>query len=562
MNQLRETLLGGLSRNNMLETVESFSRLFRYSGTQEGEEAVRILRKKLDQYGVSYETCVYEGFFSRPLSASFTAAGMTFRLVGDVYSREADGLRGKLYYDALSTEKGLTQLQQSRRFAAFRNKIVLTWEGKGGFAKKALDSGALAILHICPTRGDYIHHSNIGSVWGTPGLDEAAYMNFLPSAGLRRADGEMLIRHLTRGAVSGELSIQMETGIKSSTMLVAEIPGESDSFILVSGHYDSWYEGITDNAVSDAILLEYARILNSHKDRLVRGVKIAWWSGHSDGRFAGSAWYCDSHFKDLKEHCGAHINLDLTGCKNSGQISVRTACTEGLPFTGDLIEKYTGRRPEGYLPMVRGADQSFWGADIPITIMLKYEPVKEKRLSDCPSGGPWWHTPEDTLDRLDPVIMMRDAAINLEMIDAIQGAEVLPVKPLYYIGELDQRLNRVLGTLTEEFDCGPLLEIWPKVRKAFSLLENRVNEGTASDQDIKETVGGLLHLVYCRRDAYTHDFEGPFGIFGALAQFGGVTRENTEPAYYVMAKSDFMRYQNRLCDGLSRILSYIKERYA
>ena len=103
----------------------------------------------------------------------------------------------------------------------------------------------------------------------------------------------------------------------------AEVPwwllisrGKSDSFVLVSGHYDSWYEGITDNAVSDAILLEYARVLYAHRSELKRGVRIAWWSGHSDGRFSGSTWYCDSHYADLRKNCVAHVNLDLTGCKN------------------------------------------------------------------------------------------------------------------------------------------------------------------------------------------------------------------------------------------------------
>lgn len=557
MNQLKDTLLGELSGKNMLETVRSFNRLYRYSGTPDGEEAARILGKKLDQYGVPYETCVYDGLFSRPLSASLTAAGKTYPLVGDVYSEEADGLSGELYYDRLSTEKGLTQIQESERFAAFKEKIVLTWDGKGDFARKAFESGALAILHICPTRGNYIHHSNIGSVWGTPGLDEAVYMKFLPSAGMKRADGEELSDLISRGPVTGELSIRMETGIKSSTMLVAEIPGSSDNFILVSGHYDSWYEGITDNAVSDAILLEYARILYSHRKSLNRGVKIAWWSGHSDGRFAGSAWYCDSHYQELKKHCAAHVNLDLTGCKNSDQISVRTTCTEGLNFTGALIEKYTGCRPNGYLPMVRGADQSFWGAQVPITIMLKYEPVKENRCSDCPSGGPWWHTPEDTFDKLDEGIMLRDAAINLEMIEILQGAKVLPVKPAELMEDLDGRLSRLLDALPGDFDCGPLREIWPGVKTAFSRLDTLVHQGNASDADIKETVGRLLHLVYCRRDPYTHDFGGAFGIFGAIAQFVSVTGENTEKAYYVMAKSDFMRYQNRLCDGLEAIIGRI-----
>ena len=125
--------------------------------------------------------------------------------------------------------------------------------------------------------------------------------------------------------MDAEVTIEMETKIRRSSMVAVDIKGKSDSFVLVSGHYDSWYEGITDNAVSDAILLEYARVLYAHRSELKRGVRIAWWSGHSDGRFSGSTWYCDSHYADLRKNCVAHVNLDLTGCKNSEQIVARTA---------------------------------------------------------------------------------------------------------------------------------------------------------------------------------------------------------------------------------------------
>lgn len=558
MKQTETELLNEISRDNMLETVERFNELFRYSGTEDGEKAAGYLKEKLDSYGVPYELCEYEGFFSKPVSAAVTVEGKEYRLVGDVYSEEADGLTGELYYDVPCREKKRTQRQESKRFMAFSGKIVLTWDGKGDFARKALDAGALAVLHICGTKGGYIHHSNIGRVWGTPGLDEAVYMRFLPSAGIGREDGEELIGLLAKGKREAVLSIKMDTGIRKSTMVIADISGTSESFVLVSGHYDSWYEGITDNAVSDAILLEYARILNKRRGLLRRGIRIAWWSGHSDGRFSGSAWYCDSHYGQLKKHCVAHINLDLTGCRNAEQIVARTAGTEGLDFTGKLIEKYTGKRPDAYVPMIRGADQSFWGADIPITIMLKYEPEKDRRLSDCPSGGPWWHTPEDTLDKLDETIMMRDAGINLELIKAIEGAEILPVNIPEFTRDMDERLNRILDALTKDFDGREIREVWQRAKKSLTAFEGMTEKGLAEDIDIKAVVGKALHLFYCRKDAYTHDCGCPFGVFADIAQFGGITRDNTEREYYLMALTDFMRYKNRLCNGLEEMITYIE----
>ena len=45
-----------------------------------------------------------------------------------------------------------------------------------------------------------IGNGSLGAmIWGTPDFDEAAYMKFLPSAGIRRADGEALIEKMAAG---------------------------------------------------------------------------------------------------------------------------------------------------------------------------------------------------------------------------------------------------------------------------------------------------------------------------------------------------------------------------
>ena len=89
---------------------------------------------------------------------------------------------------------------------------------------------------------------------------------------------------------------------------------DPDEFLLVHGHYDSWYVGIGDNATGDATLLELARVLHANRGRLKRSVRIAWWPGHSTGRYAGSTWYADTFADDLDEWCIGHLNIDSPGC--------------------------------------------------------------------------------------------------------------------------------------------------------------------------------------------------------------------------------------------------------
>ena len=331
MDDLKEKLLAAINKENLLETINEFNHLYRYSGKEEGERAAKYIESKLQEYGVDYETIIYDGFFSIPVFAELKVKNRFYELVGDVYSKEAYHLTGELVYDQLSEASSpLTELEEEQRMARFKDKIVLTWGARGRsslatFARQAREAGALAVLHICKTRGHYCHHTNIGIIWGTPGFDEVPYMQFLPAAGLYREDGEELIQIISNNdSVLGDLTIRMDTKIRKSSMVVANIPGKSPNYVLVSNHYDSWYEGITDNAVADAISLEYARVFQEKQDQLTRGIRIAWWSGHSDARFSGSTYYCDSHWSDLRQHCVAHVNLDLAGCKNSDQIRCRT----------------------------------------------------------------------------------------------------------------------------------------------------------------------------------------------------------------------------------------------
>lgn len=156
MRQLRESLLEELNSKNMLETIGTFNHLFRYSGTAEGEAAVSYLEEKLSEYGIPFEHCEYDGFFSLPVRAFAKVDGVEYPLVGDVYSAEADSLQGTLYYDSLSEEKGLTKNQEKDRFESFRDKIVLTWESKGVFVRRAMGGRSQSsTAYLCNKRRLY-----------------------------------------------------------------------------------------------------------------------------------------------------------------------------------------------------------------------------------------------------------------------------------------------------------------------------------------------------------------------------------------------------------------------
>lgn len=556
VQEFADQVVEEFQEQNMLETIHKFNTLYRYTGYPAGEEAAFYLQEKLNEYGVENHMYEYDAYLGLPLEAKVTVTSpehCELRAIADVFSGNCENLQGPLYYDVYSEYKQLTDLEQQERLAACKGKIVLTRE-KADFINQAYRAGALAVLHISITKGGYIHHSGIGVVWGNPTVDDLAHYTFAPAASISFEDGEKLIHLLQQGPVTVSLNIKMDNTIRKSHMPIAFIQGKSDQYILVSCHYDSWYEGITDNAASDAIALEMARVLNLHKDELERSVRICWWSGHSDGRYAGSSWFCNKEWANLQEHCMAHINMDLTGCKLAKQIRARTTCMEGMDFTANLIERFTGTRPADYIPMIRGADQSFLGVDVPISIMLKYEPKDADRVSNCPSGGPWWHTDQDTLDKLDPEIMMRDAKINGIMILQLANSPDFPVHLVPFVKEMQRFLDQIQKGLSADFDLTEIQRELQKAEQKISAFQTALQgKGKEADPIVKKVAGELVRLTYTRVTRFGQDPAVGEKPFPGLRTAVGLTPNNCRAELYLASGITFMQQCNRLIYGLQQI---------
>ena len=151
-------------------------------------------------------------------------------------------------------------------------------------------------------------------------------------------DGHVLMALADRG---GEATIvtEMLEGWFMQKVPVATIPGtqEPEKYVLVHGHYDSWDVGVGDNATGDATLMELARVLWQGRRDLTRSVKLAWWPGHSTGRYAGSTWFTDAFALDIDRNCLAQINCDSPGCRWATSYHQTRAFTESAALAADAI---------------------------------------------------------------------------------------------------------------------------------------------------------------------------------------------------------------------------------
>jgi len=549
--EFSETITEALDKGRMMQDIEAFSHLNRYTGSEEGEQAAEMIAKRMEDLGIPVSREKYEIYRSLPGKAQVKVIGPGIQkeiaLTPYVYSGQASSLQAELVFDGLS-EGECSQKDMQERMKAFKDKIVLTYESSFSFACEAKAAGALGILTIW--RANLAHHGTLGGVWGTPEPEDLQYhYPRIPFAEICKDAGEELKNLCKDGEepVMVCLDVEMDDGILPSMMPVARIEGKSKKFVLVSGHYDSWYEGVTDNGVANAAMMEMARVFKENQDKLERSVVFAWWSGHSDGRYSGSTWYYDNHWQELNEDCVAHVNMDICGCKGSDLVGFNTSMLEGAEFAREFLKEFNDEEPIPPVPMARFADQTFWGANVPFAIMPKFS-KKDKVIFY------WWHTKEDTFDKVDEDVVLRDAKVIAKLAAIFANIEKLPADMSGFVDIMGGRIKEIEKELTDDFDLRPVYPELEKLKDTVVKFEKALEGRADTDDAIIRISGEMVRLAYTASSQYHQDpaTEGP--MFPALSMAMGLTPENTSADYYLAVRTRFVRQRNRLTGQIRRIL--------
>jgi len=477
---LERELLSQVSLDVPWSVVERFSRLVRLSGSPEERQAVEILTEHLRSWGVPHRLYEPVCFISIPLDAtlrSLEPGGKAYRAKTVSMSVSTDGaeITGELVY-----VPGTNGTQAGDVFSAgvdlggrdVRGKIVLT-EGMAspGKVNDVMNAGALAGIFINP--GTYIHEGICTTIWGTPDLDSMKRQPNIPVLAVNNPDGQELIALAERGGRVA-LSTRLDTGWRPIPVLVAEIPGRlvPEEFVLVHGHLDSWHVGIGDNATGNATLLELARVFWQNRDRLARSLRIAWWSGHSHGRYAGSTWYADTFALELARNCVAQVNCDSPGCRWADTYNELTAMSETEPFVDAVIRETTGIVPEPERPP-RAGDYSFNQIGITGFYMLSSTMSEEARRERgyYPVGGCGaniqWHTEDDTLEIADRDNLLRDMRMYAASLLRVLNAPIHPFDWTRTTREFRHTLDRYQAATGDAFSFAPALQAVDALEQAL-----------------------------------------------------------------------------------------------
>jgi N-acetylated-alpha-linked acidic dipeptidase len=479
----------------------------------DANRGAEIIAERLRSAGVPVTIHEPTLFLSLPGPASVEVAGTRFNAKPPAFSAIVSrGLTAPMEYMAPTRHEFARhqRLDPDR----YRGKIVVT-EGISlpMLTSEIEEMGALGIIAVNP--GERIHWSTASTIWGTPGVDDMSRLPKIPSAGVNRGDGAVILAAAKSGAAA-TIRTELEQGWFPQKLPVVHIDGatEPDRFVFLHGHYDSWQVGVGDNGTGNACMLEVARVLWQMRRNLRRSVRLAWWPAHSTGRYGGSAWYLDAHAADFAKQCVLHMNCDSPGCRLATEYSALTMMPETVATVAALVERVTGQTPKAKRPN-RSSDYTFYNIGISGALMASsMMPAAEvqKRgwhhVGGC-GGNIAWHTEDDTMEIADKGVLAKDIALYLEAVVTFASAEVLPFDFRDTVREVAVAVEGYVKAAGKRLDLTPvsrsLGELAVKIDAFHRSVAEKKIAPRAANEAMRELSRALVPLNYARGGPYEQD---------------------------------------------------------
>ncbi|MFD1706038.1 M28 family peptidase [Siminovitchia sediminis] len=378
-----------IKADNMYNHIAHLSSEPRIAGTEAEWNAVQYIEGELASYG--YETEIQPFTFQNYYSpnVSVTAGNETLTSSGFTYAPNGT-VTADLVYAGLGTPSDLEGLNLT-------GKVALIQRGEISFAEKVLnaaDAGASAVI---------IFNNTSGPINGTLGEPND---NFVPAVAISQEDGERLAASLERGeAITANVSVTGGGIVEETSHNVVAVKEPThkkkaaDQIIIVGSHHDSvsGSPGANDDASGVAATLELARVLaNMPTDTEIRFVTF----GAEELGLIGSYEYVDTMSEDERSRVIGMFQMDMVGSRDAGELVMFTV--DGQKNTVTDLAAAAGVRtgtPLTYGQEGRSDHVPFHYAGIPAALFI-HNPLE-----------PWYHTPEDSLDKISKEKLQESAEI-------------------------------------------------------------------------------------------------------------------------------------------------------
>jgi hypothetical protein len=548
----------------------------RLAGTPSMEQAAGYIQQQLELAGLEARIDRFPIYHSFPGSAALRVTFPEERVIDalpscHIPSTLRGGLTGELVYVGAGGYEEYQPLDVG-------GKVVLadmTWAPpRPEKARIALEHGAKAIiiLNWGTLDNPVIQRGAIKSVWGNPTPESVKRIPQIPAINITRAAGECLKRLCAEGRVEVWLRADATREWVLANQPVGLLHGRgAEEFVLVGGHLEAWGQTAVCNSSGNAVMLELARVLATHSEKLRRQVLFAFWDGHEIAEAAGSAHFVDTHWDDLVARCVAYVNIDNPGILGTSRPESQTT-PEVKALLLKLVQEMWGQTGTWKMPY-KGGDQSFCGIGVPyINFSTGYTPEELERLNWA-FLGPWLHSEADTLDKVDRLLFEKHLHFFAGLVVRLCNAAVIPYDLAELVGLLEVDLQ-ALRALTQGAWSGgvdSLLDRVGQLQRAVEGLNRRKAVVLASHPTPSSAIDVInaalirvpreLSWLWTEAGKYDHD---PYGyhlvgkpvprLYVPLTRLRALAGDAAQLELWI---THFLRERNRVSDAIGHATDWV-----
>lgn len=553
----------------------------RISGWPAAKRQADYLTEHLQRYGYDAHQDEFPGLVSYPRRGSLnllhpeqrTIMAMTF---AHSTSTPEAGLEGELVYVGAGGEPDYEGKD-------VHGKIVLAELSyappRPEKTRIATVHGAIGLILINWGEDDNpsIPMGTVKSVWGNPTVDNLQQMPNLPAIGIARVDGiavrDLAHRTTVRARIVSDADRVWRALHQPLGILGLDVPQS----ILIGDHMDSWGGGATDNASGNAVTLEVARVLASHRDELRRDVWIAFWQAHENGIMEGSTWFVDRYWDEITRRLAAYINIDSPGMKYAEQYSA-TLSPDLWTFHAEAMNAALGYASPPHR-LAKTGDQSFFGTGTPAISGRSSFP--EELVQRWHGGvlGPWYQSADDTMEVADKEVLAQDLKMTLTYAWELATRPVLPFdyrEPARLIGSaLNQYRQETDSSLDLEHPMQLAAELKGLTDQLWEQTNELANRFTPREHSVEldaqaeavnarltrlsATLNPLLTSVIGRYGQDTYGLTALRRWVPSLAEVGVLRELEAGSGDHMLWWSKLARERNRVTDKLQTAVNLVRE---
>jgi len=384
-----------ISADNMYNTIDLLSKEPRAAGTDGELKGAQYIKGQFEKYG--YETELQPFKFYDVVRNNVSG----FLEIG------GQNLNPYVFSGSYSGEVTAEVMHVGKAIAgtvpdSIKGKIALIERGDITFVEKiqnVLNKGAVGVIMY--------NNSGTSNAFG-----QASYGQNIPAVAITKAQGLALAEQLKAGSFTAKIKVSGSGFLeKTSYNVIAKMKPQKNKdtgqIVMIGAHHDSvpGGPGANDDASGVSAVLELARVMaNTPIDTELRFVTF----GSEEKGLLGSYHYASTLSSEEADRIVGHFQMDMIGSKDAGGDHAANGLImytiDGKKNTVTDLASAAGVRtalgevvPYGQLG--RSDHQPFHELGIPAALFI-HSPLE-----------PWYHTPADTIDKIDKNKLQETAEI-------------------------------------------------------------------------------------------------------------------------------------------------------